>query len=66
MITDVVVDQAGNAWAANNWNDVDAVVADVNSARDITTGGGSTGITVIYGVASPLHAPAIGEAPKSK
>ena len=66
MITDVVVDQAGNAWAANNWNDVDAVVNDVNPARESTTWGGGTGITVIYGVASPVHAPAIGEAHKPK
>ena len=28
MITDVAVDPAGNVWAANNWNDLEAVVAD--------------------------------------
>ena len=66
MITDVVVDQAGNAWAANNWNDVDAVVANVDPARDITTWGGGTGISVIYGVASPVNVPTIGEARKPK
>ena len=27
MITDVGIDPAGNVWAANNWNDLDAVVA---------------------------------------
>lgn len=64
MITDVVVDQAGNAWAANNWNDIDAVDANVDPARASTTWGGGTGITVIYGVASPVNAPAIGEAHK--
>jgi hypothetical protein len=64
MITDVVVDQAGNAWAANNWNDIDAVDANVDPARASTTWGGGTGITVIYGVASPVNAPAIGQAHK--
>ena len=62
MITDVVVDQAGNAWAANNWNDIDAVVDNVDPARASTTWGGGTGISVIYGVASPVNVPAIGEA----
>ena len=66
MITDVVVDQAGNAWAANNWNDIDAVVDNVDPARASTTWGGGTGISVIYGVASPVNAPAIGEAHKPK
>jgi hypothetical protein len=64
MITDVVVDQAGNAWAANNWNDIDAVVDNVDPARASTTWGGGTGISVIYGVASPVNVPAIGEARK--
>ncbi|MGY8749820.1 MAG: hypothetical protein ACKVHR_17395 [Pirellulales bacterium] len=64
MVTDVVVDQAGNTWVANNWNDVDAVVANKDPARESTTWGGGTGITVIYGVASPANTPAIGEAQK--
>jgi len=64
MITDVVVDQAGNAWAANNWNDVNAVVDNIDPARASTTWGGGTGISVIYGVASPVSVPAIGQARK--
>jgi hypothetical protein len=51
-----LVDQAGNAWAANNWNDIDAVIANEEPPRDITTWGGDTGISVIYGVASPVKA----------
>ncbi|NQX87290.1 MAG: hypothetical protein HRT77_01360 [Halioglobus sp.] len=64
MVTDVALDQAGNAWVANNWNDVDAVVADKDPTRESTTWGGGTGISVIYGVASPVMTPAIGEAHK--
>ena len=64
MVTDVALYQAGNAWVANNWNDVDAVVADKDPTRESTTWGGGTGISVIYGVASPVMTPAIGEAHK--
>jgi hypothetical protein len=43
MITDVSIDPAGNVWAANNWNVVDAAMADENTARPtLTWGGGST------------------------
>ena len=28
MITDVAIDPAGNVWAANNWNNLEAVVAE--------------------------------------
>ena len=62
MITDVVVDQAGNAWAANNWNNLEAVDASLDPARETSTWGGGTGITVIYGVAAPVKTPAIGQA----
>jgi hypothetical protein len=59
MITEVAVDPAGNVWAANNWNDQAAVMA-YNPARPISTWGGGSGITVIYGVAAPVKTPLIG------
>jgi hypothetical protein len=58
-LTDVVVDPAGNVWAANNWNDIDAVLADT-PAWPTSTWGGGTGFTVIYGVAAPVKAPLMG------
>ena len=33
MITGVVVDRAGNAWAANNWNESEAVADGVDPTR---------------------------------
>jgi hypothetical protein len=59
MLTDVVVDPAGNVWAANNWNVPDAVLDDVPAWPTSTWGGGS-GLTVIYGVAAPVKAPLMG------
>jgi hypothetical protein len=61
MITDVGIDPAGNVWAANNWNDLDAVVAK-EPANPISTKGGGQGVVVIYGVAAPVKTPLIGHA----
>ena len=58
MITDVGIDPAGNVWAANNWNDLDAVVAK-NPPEPISTKGGGQGVVVIYGVAAPVRTPLI-------
>ena len=58
-ITEVAVDPAGNVWAANNWNQADAVLA-YDPARLTSTQGGGSGITVIYGVAAPVKTPLIG------
>lgn len=61
MITDVVIDPAGNAWAANNWNDLDVLdTADPDRIR--STQGGGDGLVVIYGVAAPVKTPTIGQA----
>jgi len=60
MITEVAIDPAGNVWAANNWNDKDAVMA-YDPARPTSTWGGGSGITVIYGVAAPVKTPLIGQ-----
>ena len=60
MITDVAVDPAGNVWAANNWNALEAVVAD-SPFRPTSTWGGGSGLTVIYGVAAPVKTPLMGQ-----
>lgn len=60
MLTDVNIDPAGNVWAANNWNDPLAAVEPDPLSRTSTWGGGS-GVTVIYGVASPVQSPRMGK-----
>ncbi len=61
MITDAVVDPAGNVWAANNWNFIDALASE-DPARPTSTWGGGDGIVVIYGVAAPTRTPVMGHA----
>jgi len=60
MLTDVNIDPAGNVWAANNWNDPKAAVEPNPSSR-ISTWGGGSGLTVIYGVAAPVQPPRMGK-----
>jgi hypothetical protein len=62
-LTDVAIDPAGNVWAANNWNNFEAVTAE-NPAWPTSTWGGGSGLTVIYGVAAPVKPPRIGLARK--
>jgi hypothetical protein len=59
MLTDVVIDPAGNVWAANNWNSAEAAVED-QPGYPISTWGGGSGLTVIYGVAAPVKTPLMG------
>jgi len=59
VLTDASVDPAGNVWIANNWNNLEAATAE-NPPYNISTWGGGMGITVIYGVASPVKPPRIG------
>jgi hypothetical protein len=47
ILTDVAVDPAGNVWAANNWNLIEAVISK-DPARPTSTWGGGTGITVLW------------------
>jgi hypothetical protein len=56
MVTDAAIDPAGNVWAANNWNLLEAAAGE-NPARPTSTWGGGSGITVIYGVAAPVKPP---------
>ena len=60
MLTDVAVDPAGNIWAANNWDNPEAAVYG-EVAHPISTLGGGTGLTVIYGVAAPVKTPLMGQ-----
>ena len=60
MITDVSIDPAGNVWAANNWNSLEAA-ASPDPTRPTSTWGGGSGFTVIYGVASPVKPPRMGK-----
>jgi hypothetical protein len=60
MITDVSIDPAGNVWAANNWNSLEAA-ASPNPALPTSTWGGGSGFTVIYGVAAPVKPPRMGK-----
>ncbi|MEZ4823863.1 MAG: hypothetical protein R2942_16250 [Ignavibacteria bacterium] len=59
MLTDVAVDPAGNIWAANNWNNPNAVL-DNNPPGPISTYGGGSGLVVIYGAAAPVKTPLMG------
>ena len=58
--TDVMVDDAGNVWMANNWNVIPALVDEDPDRRTATMGGGD-GIVVIYGLAKPVVNPLIGQ-----
>jgi len=58
--TDVSIDAAGNAWCANNWNDVPIATGMTRDPARSTWGGG-TGVNVIYGVAEPVLPPRMGK-----
>jgi hypothetical protein len=60
MLTDVAIDPAGNVWAANNWNAPEGAVGDP-PPYPVSTWGGGSGLTVIYGVASPVQPPRMGK-----
>jgi hypothetical protein len=59
IITDVAIDPAGNVWVANNWNSLPGVTAE-NPPYPVSTWGGGSGLTVIYGVAGPVKPPRSG------
>jgi hypothetical protein len=63
ILTDVSIDPAGNAWVANDWNNPEAAVRP-NPPSGITTWGGGSGFTVIYGVAAPVQPPRMGKVRK--
>jgi hypothetical protein len=59
ILTDAIVDPAGNVWAANNWNNLNAAVSP-DPIRSTSTWGGGSGFNVIYGVAAPVKPPLMG------
>jgi hypothetical protein len=59
VTTDVVVDDAGNIWSANNWYDANVVINNSYSPRTSTFPGGQ-GLVVTYGVAAPVQNPLFG------
>jgi streptogramin lyase len=63
MLTDVSIDPAGNVWAANNWNSLEGAAGE-NPPRRVSTWGGGSGFTVIYGVAAPVQPPRMGKVRK--
>ena len=63
LLTDVAIDPAGNVWAANNWNSPEAAMRP-DPPTAISTWGGGSGLTVIYGVAAPVQPPRIGKVRK--
>ena len=59
VVTDVAIDPAGDVWVTNNWNSIEGVTAE-NPPFPISTWGGGSGLTVIYGVAGPVRQPRVG------
>lgn len=59
MLTDVIVDQAGNLWCANNWN-LPQTVMQAKPDPAFSTWGGGSGLLVIYGIAKPVQVPLVG------
>lgn len=59
MLTDVVVDQAGNLWCANNWN-LPQTVMQAKPDPAFSTWGGGSGVLVVYGIAKPAQTPVVG------
>ena len=64
VTTDVVVDDAGNLWSANNWFDADVVINKSYNPRTSTFPGGQ-GLVVTYGVAAPVQNPLMGAVRKA-
>jgi hypothetical protein len=60
MLTDIAVDPAGNVWAMNNWQDIDACIGTPPEA--ISTRCGGQGVVIFYGMAKPVRSPQIGPA----
>jgi hypothetical protein len=60
MLTDIAVDPAGNVWAMNNWQDIDACIG--TPAEALSTRCGGQGVVIFYGMAKPVRAPQIGPA----
>jgi hypothetical protein len=56
----LALDSKENVWAANNWESVEAV-SSPNPPSGLSTHGGGSGLTIIYGVAAPVQPPRMGK-----
>ncbi len=65
ITTDVIVDDAGNLWSANNWFEGDTVINKTYTGRTSTFPGGQ-GVVVTYGVAGPVQSPLMGPVRQSE
>jgi len=52
--------QSGVVWVANNWNSLQGAAGE-EPPRPVSTWGGGSGFTVIYGVAPPVEPPRLGK-----
>ena len=59
IITDVVIDPAGNVWVANNWDMPEEGFKDVPDPA-LSTRFGGNGTVVFFGLAKPVRTPLIG------
>jgi len=60
MLTDILIDPAGNVWAMSNWQDIGSCIGTPPEALSTRCGGQN--VTVFYGMAKPVRAPQIGPA----
>jgi hypothetical protein len=60
MLTDILIDPAGNVWTMSNWQNIESCIGTPPEA--ISTRCGGENVTVFYGMAKPVRAPQIGPA----
>ncbi|HTV74456.1 MAG TPA: hypothetical protein VME66_12240 [Candidatus Acidoferrales bacterium] len=60
MLTDILIDPAGNVWVMSNWQDIASCMGTPPEALSTRCGGQN--VTVFYGMAKPVRAPQIGPA----
>ena len=60
MQTDIAISPAGDVWAINNWQDIEACIGTPPEA--ISTRCGGQGVVIFFGMAKPVKAPQIGPA----
>lgn len=60
MLTDILIDPAGNVWTMSNWQDIESCAGTPPEALSTRCGGQN--VTVFYGMAKPVRAPQIGPA----
>lgn len=64
FLTGVVVDPAGNVWAANNIDLMDEVCLTKTPDESVSTRCGGNGFVVFFGLAKPVRTPVVGSQAK--